>query len=80
MSGNQQRCEDLEAIEALVADDPFLKQSILSIQVYDDCLVAFIDDQIPAEFARNILQNAWPNSIEVYCATDIIAGSSDPVG
>jgi len=66
----------LAAAKKAVCEDALLESSVIDLQVYDDCLVAFIDNQLPSAFVTSILKGVWPGSVEAYCLGGLMAGSS----
>jgi len=69
------RINPLAKVQSLVADDDFLRSSIMELQLYDNALVVFITRELPASFVDAIISPHWDGPVEVYCASDIMIGT-----
>ena len=64
---------EFACLKIRAAKDPFLGPAVLDLQLYDDVLVAFIDQQITKALAQSLLDQLWQGEVEVHCASDLIS-------
>jgi len=68
--------ENIDRVYALIESEVFLNLSILEVQLHSNTLVVLCDHSVPTSDVTLLLKKAWFGPIEVYCASQLMAGGT----